>query len=79
MLQKVAGLSLAEAGFATLLARFVQLWWGVLIGLLVGFVFRKRLFPPSLEATIAESQQQLVDASTEAAPPVGTHIEGALS
>jgi uncharacterized membrane protein YbhN (UPF0104 family) len=79
ILQKVAGLSLAEAGFATLLARFVQLWWGVLVGLLVAFVFRQRLFPPSLEATIAESQQELADASSEAAAPVGTYIEGALS
>ena len=76
ILQKVAGLSLAEAGFATLLARFVQLWWGVLVGLLVAFVFRKRLFPPSLEATIAESQQAL-DTSVSGVV-VGTHTKGAL-
>ncbi|MHB8628623.1 MAG: lysylphosphatidylglycerol synthase transmembrane domain-containing protein [Aggregatilineales bacterium] len=56
VLQKVAGLSVAEAGFATLLARFVQLWWGVLAGLTVAFMFRARLFPPSLETVIAESQ-----------------------
>lgn len=58
VLQKVAGLSVAEAGFATLLARFVQLWWGVLVGLIVAVVFRGRLFPPSLETVIAESQGQ---------------------
>lgn len=56
VLQRVAGLSVAEAGFATLLARFVQLWWGVLVGLTVAFLFRGRLFPPSLESIIAESQ-----------------------
>jgi uncharacterized protein (TIRG00374 family) len=31
-LQHLVGLSLPQAGFATLLARFVQLWFGVLVG-----------------------------------------------
>lgn len=42
-LQMVAGLGVAEAGFATLLARFVQLWWGVLVGMGVGAVYGERL------------------------------------
>lgn len=46
------GMQPAEAGFATLLARFVQSWWGVFIGLLVGFLDRKRLFPATLEDMI---------------------------
>lgn len=80
VLQKVAGLSLAEAGFATLLARFVQLWWGVLVGLLVAFLFRHRLFPPSLEATIAEAQPSVIASSLpNSAPTVGAPTEGALS
>jgi glycosyltransferase 2 family protein len=45
-----------KAGFATLLARFVQLWWGVLVGGTVAILARKRLFPPSLEQVIAEEQ-----------------------
>jgi uncharacterized protein (TIRG00374 family) len=55
-LQMVAGLSGAEAGFATLLARFVQLWWGVLVGAGVGFVYRKRLLQASAEGEAASSR-----------------------
>lgn len=61
----LAGLSKPEAGFATLLARFVQSWWGVLVGLIVAALFRKRLFPPSLERIIEAEQagtQQTVTA-----------------
>jgi uncharacterized protein (TIRG00374 family) len=58
------GLSRPEAGFATLLARFVQLWWGVLVGLAVALIFRRRLFPPSLERVIAEEQAR----SSQVAP-----------
>lgn len=48
-LRAIVGLDAAAAGFATLLARFVQLWWGVLVGMLVGVVYRRRLLPPELE------------------------------
>jgi len=48
-LRTVAGLGAAEAGFATLLARFVQLWWGVLVGVGVGLLFRRRLLPPEVD------------------------------
>jgi glycosyltransferase 2 family protein len=51
------GMSPGEAGFATILARFVQSWWGVLFGLGVAFLDRKRLFPPSLDKIIAEEEQ----------------------
>lgn len=44
----------AKAGFATLLIRFVQLWWGVMVGGAVAFLNRERLFPPSLETVIEE-------------------------
>jgi hypothetical protein len=36
----------------TLLARFAQLWWGVLIGGVVALLFRKRLFSPGLDRII---------------------------
>jgi hypothetical protein len=49
----VIPLGLSEAGFVTLLARFVQLWWGVLVGGVVALLFRKRLFSPGLDRTIA--------------------------
>lgn len=48
-LRAIVGLDAGAAGFATLLARFVQLWWGVLVGMVVGFAKRRRLLPPELE------------------------------
>jgi uncharacterized protein (TIRG00374 family) len=52
LMQEMVGLGAATAGFVTLLARFIQLWFGVIVGLVVALVFRKRLFPSSLEETI---------------------------
>jgi hypothetical protein len=57
VLQHVAGpgvipLGVPAAGFVTLLARFVQLWWGVLIGGFVALLARKRLFSPGLDRII---------------------------
>jgi hypothetical protein len=57
-LQSLVKLSLAQAGFATLVIRFVQLWWGLLVGGAVAFFAHKRLFPPSLEQAIAEQESQ---------------------
>jgi len=51
------GLAPSEAGFATLLARFTQSWWGVLVGLAVAVLDRKRLFPPAL-ATLIEAEDR---------------------
>ena len=48
----VVPLGVSEAGFVTLLARFVQLWWGVLVGGFVALLFRKRLFSPGLDRII---------------------------
>ena len=48
----VVPLGVSEAGFVTLLARFVQLWWGVLVGGAVALLFRKRLFSPGLDRII---------------------------
>jgi uncharacterized membrane protein YbhN (UPF0104 family) len=56
-LQYLVKLSIAEAGFVTLLARFAQLWWGVLVGGIVALLFRKRLFPASLDEVITEQDE----------------------
>jgi len=56
ILQKVGGLSVAEAGFATLLARIVQLWWGVFVGLLISAIYRAQLFSPRTQAALAEGK-----------------------
>jgi uncharacterized membrane protein YbhN (UPF0104 family) len=61
-----------KAGFATLLARFVQLWWGVLVGGCVAILMRKQLFPASLEQVIKEEQQQRMQGT---AVPVSAEIE----
>jgi len=52
-LQAVAGLDVPAAGLATLLARFVQLWWGVIVGMVVGFAYRHRLLTAEVEADLA--------------------------
>jgi uncharacterized protein (TIRG00374 family) len=56
LMRAMVGLSASAAGFVTLLARFIQLWFGVIVGLGVAFLFRRRLFPPALEAVIAEEE-----------------------
>jgi hypothetical protein len=61
------GMSPGEAGFATILARFVQSWWGVLFGLVVAFLDRKRLFPASLEQIIAEEEAKAANQREQAA------------
>ncbi|MBX3085634.1 MAG: flippase-like domain-containing protein [Anaerolineae bacterium] len=66
VLISVVGLDRGQAGFATLLARFVQLWWGVLVGSVVAFLYRKRLFPPSLEHVIDLETQAGHTASEDA-------------
>lgn len=65
-LRAVLNLDVAQAGFVTLLARFVQLWWGVIIGSIVVFLARKRLFTPSLERII-EAERQTNAMTIEAA------------
>lgn len=52
-MRTIVGLDPAAAGFATLLARFVQLWWGVLVGMGVGFAYRHRLLTPEVEHALA--------------------------
>ncbi|MBN1286199.1 MAG: flippase-like domain-containing protein [Anaerolineae bacterium] len=56
LMQRLVGLDAAAAAFVTLVARFVQLWFGVIVGMGVAFVFRRRLFPPSLAQVIAAAE-----------------------
>jgi uncharacterized protein (TIRG00374 family) len=65
VLISLVGLDRGQAGFATLLARFVQLWWGVLVGSVVAFFYRHRLFPPSLE-TVIETETHAARSPEEA-------------
>ncbi|MFC1959834.1 YbhN family protein [Chloroflexota bacterium] len=58
----VVGLFASAAGFATLLIRFVQLWWGVAIGATIGMMARQRLFTPDLEADLSETPPESMQA-----------------
>lgn len=53
-LQHLVGLATAPAGFATLVVRFVQLWFGVIVGGAIAFSARRRLFPAGLSESLAE-------------------------
>jgi hypothetical protein len=46
--------TLAGAATAALLQGFFHKWLRVLVGLCVGFLFRKRLFPDTLDEAVAE-------------------------
>lgn len=58
-LHALVGLSASMAGFATLLTRFVQLWFGLLVGGVVAILARRRLFPPHLEQIIQEHENTM--------------------
>lgn len=58
LMQNLTGLDPPTAAFVTLLARFVQLWFGVIVGLGTAALCRRRLFPPSLERVIEVEEQQ---------------------
>lgn len=55
-LRTVIGLEAPVAGLATLLARFVQLWWGVIVGMIVGFLYRRRLLNAQVEADLTRRE-----------------------
>lgn len=60
-LRTVIGLEAPVAGLATLLARFVQLWWGVIVGMIVGFVYRRRLLTVQAEADLTRREAYTPD------------------
>ncbi|NPV66994.1 MAG: flippase-like domain-containing protein [Anaerolineae bacterium] len=60
-LRTVIGLEAPVAGLATLLARFVQLWWGVIVGMIVGFVYRRRLLTVQVEADLTRREAYTPD------------------
>lgn len=70
-LQHLIGLSLPQAGFVTLVARFVQLWFGVLVGAVVAWAARSLWLisrplpsPALLESTVSPAvtnRRTLVD------------------
>jgi len=72
-LQRLVGLGVSQAGFATLLIRFVQLWFGVFFGTVVAFIWRKRLFTPALAASVEahHAAQRAANAPQQAAQIAG--------
>lgn len=53
LLKSMLSMSTAATTAAVLMIGIFQVWFGALIGILLGLLFRNRLFPPSLEAEIA--------------------------
>jgi hypothetical protein len=66
-LQHLVGLSLPMAGFVTLLARFVQLWFGVLVGTAVAWLARpmltgeKRALPEQSAPYVVMDHSPMID------------------
>jgi uncharacterized membrane protein YbhN (UPF0104 family) len=56
----VVGLTPSQASFATLLARFVSSWFGIIVGAVAGLLYRDCLFPPELESALQETQAENV-------------------
>ena len=52
-------LTLGAAAFAALLQGFFHKWFRVVVGMLTAVIFRKRLFPATLEEDIAEMEAEL--------------------
>lgn len=52
MLTGVVDMDKSATGAAVLMIGIFQVWFGVMVGIMLAWIFRKRLFPPSLEAEI---------------------------
>ncbi len=53
LLSGMVGMEDAAVGAAVLLIGIFQIWFGVIIGIFMGLIFNRRLFPPSLKDEIA--------------------------
>lgn len=52
LLRGIVGMSSASTGAAVLMIGIFQVWFGALVGIVLGLIFRKRLFPASLQREI---------------------------
>ncbi len=52
MLSGIVAMEKSATGAAVLMIGIFQVWFGVMVGIMLALVFRKRLFPPNLEADI---------------------------
>lgn len=57
LLRNIVGMGSAATGAAVLMIGIFQVWFGTFIGIFVGLIFRKRLFPPTLEDEIKAYEQ----------------------
>lgn len=58
-------LSPAAALAAAMIEGFSHKWLRVLVGTVVAVIFRRRLFPPSLESALAEAEQGVIPVKSE--------------
>lgn len=64
MLLALFDLSSGAVGALVVMVSLYQLWLGVMIGMVLALIYRKRLFPPDLEEEIEAYQQQHDDQAT---------------
>lgn len=61
LLRNVVGMGSGATGAAVLMIGVFQVWFGTFVGIIIGLIFRKRLFPPSLETEIEAYEHQQDD------------------
>lgn len=63
LLSGMVGMEDAAVGAAVLLIGIFQIWFGVVIGIFMGLIFNRRLFPPSLQDEIDAYERQKTEAA----------------
>lgn len=64
LLGGLVGMEDAALGAAVLLIGIFQIWFGVVIGIFMGLIFNRRLFPPSLKDEIEAYEHQKAEVAT---------------
>lgn len=62
-LSSLVGMEDAAIGAAVLLISIFQIWFGVVVGVLMGVIFNRRLFPPALNEEIVAYERQRTEAA----------------
>ena len=69
MLTSIVGMGATATAAAVIIIGIFQVWFGAFLGIIIGLVFRKRLFPDSLEAEVAAHEQHHKETSVSPATP----------
>lgn len=69
MLSSIVGMEAAATAAAVLIVGIFQVWFGAFLGIIIGLIFRKRLFPEGLLDEIESYEQRHSEASVSPASP----------